>query len=842
MPYFADILLPLPLPGTFTYSLSDSQAETAVVGARTVVQFGRQHYYTGLIVNLHRLQPDGYEIKPVIQLLDEASIIRHPQMQLWQWISQYYLCSLGEVMKAALPAGLKLESETKVSANPEYEETDSERLSAGELEILSLMGKQPVSTGALEKLSGRKNLLPVIRKLLDKEAVYVHEEIQHHYRPKMQEYVRLTLADKSEATLAPVFAALKRSQKQQALFMKLLDMSRFLQKEEPEAVAKLPLLQQAGCTPAILHDLRKKGLVEIHTLPVDRDFRNEERTLQPPHPLSPIQQRAYNEVLHSFGSHNITLLHGVTSSGKTEIYIHLIRKAIGEKKQVLFLVPEIALTTQLCLRLRKVFGRKMIVYHSKLSDNERVELWHRLLKDENCGNMPSALHQEETGSIQPPEGIDLVLGVRSAVLLPFRQLGMVIVDEEHEPSFKQQDPAPRYHGRDVAIMLAQRHNAKVLLGSATPSIESYHLARQGRYGLVTLSERHAGLTLPKITLVSILEARKEKTLCGPFTPSLIQHVNHTLQEGYQAILFQNRRGFAPVVECTSCSWVPRCPRCDVSLTYHKKNRNLTCHYCGYAQPLPDRCPICGNHTLEQLGYGTERIEESISHILPQARPLRMDTDTTGSRKSYERLIRQFEEKRCNILIGTQMISKGLDFNGVKTVGILNADTMMNYPDFRAHERAFQLMEQVSGRAGRHDTEGEVLIQCSDPRHPLLQQVIRHDYTGMVETQLEDRRRFGYPPYTRLIAIYLKGRYENRLQQLASDYAVRLRECFGSRVLGPDSPIVGRVKNFHIRKILLKIEREASTAEVRKVLARVQEQMQQHKDFSRLVLYYDVDPV
>lgn len=842
MPYFADILLPLPLAGTFTYSLSDSQAETAVIGARVIIQFGQQHYYTGLIVKLHSLQPEGYEVKPIIQFLDTASIIRRSQMQLWQWITQYYLCSLGEVMKAALPAGLKLESETRVNANPEYEETDSERLSAGEREVLDFMGKQPISVGALEKLSGRRNLLPVIRKLLDKEAVYVHEEIRHHYKPKMQEYVRLTLADKSEVTLAPIFAALKRSPKQQALFMKLLDMSRFLQKEVPEEVPKQDLLQQAGCTITTLQELKKKGFVETRSLPVNRYSPNDAQPTVPPHPLSPIQQTAHDEILRSFGTRDITLLHGVTSSGKTEIYIHLIQKTIGERKQVLFLVPEIALTTQLCLRLQKVFGRKMIVYHSKLSDTERVELWHRLLKERNSGNELSPDRPIENCETSPAEGIDLILGVRSAVLLPFRQLGLVIIDEEHEPSFKQQDPAPRYHGRDVAIILAQQHGAKVLLGSATPSIESYHLARQGKYGLVTLSQRHAGLTLPKITLVSLLEARKEKTLCGPFSPTLLQHVGRTLQEGYQAILFQNRRGFAPIVECSSCSWIPRCPRCDVSLTYHKQNRSLTCHYCGYAQPLPDRCPICGNRNMEQLGYGTERVEESIARLLNQAKTLRMDADTTGNKKSYERFIRQFEEKQYNVLIGTQMISKGLDFSGVKTVGILNADVMMNYPDFRAHERSFQLMEQVAGRAGRHDTEGEVLIQCSDPRHPLLQQVVRHDYTGMVESQLKDRRRFGYPPYTRIITLYLKGRYEDRLQLLASEYATRLREYFGSRVLGPDSPSIGRIRNFHIRKILLKIEREASTAEVRKILGHVQKQMQQHKEFSRLTLYYDVDPV
>lgn len=773
MAMYAECIIPVPLPQTFSYRLSEEQASRVKQGMRVIVPFGKQHQYTGIIVGLSPIAPEGIEIKNVISLPDDAPIIRHPQSAIWKWISDYYLCSIGDVMKAALPAELKPEK-----------------------------GKDGV--------------------------------IREDFKPKTRTYIKISIpclgeeigAEKNNK-LSLAFDKLKRSQKQQELFLKLLDMSHCLQKQSADLVPQDQLLQASGCDSQVLRELEKKGLCERTEVVVSRLDTGDEDFLtfktEEPNPLTEKQAIAYSEICQSFKDHSVSLLHGVTSSGKTEIYIHLIKEVISQKRQVLMMVPEIALTTQLCMRLRKVFGKRMIVYHSKLSNAERVEIWNKLLNNDN---------------------IDLVLGVRSSVFLPFQQLGLVIVDEEHEPSYKQQDPAPRYNGRDVAVVLASRHGAKVLLGSATPSLESYYLAQTGRYGYISLTERHAGVSMPKITLVSLMKARKEQTMNGPFTPILINSLNHTLIDGKQAILFQNRRGYSPTVECSVCGWTPKCPRCDVSLTYHKRSRALKCHYCGYKQPWPDKCPSCGNVTFSQQGYGTERIEDLITRILPNVKALRMDTDTTGSRTSYEKIIKNFETGKSNILIGTQMVSKGLDFDGVGTVGILNADALMNFPDFRSHERAFQLMEQVAGRAGRRiGQEGEVMIQCSNPSLPLLQQVVNHDYVSMAKMQLEDRKKYFYPPFSRLIYIYIKGRYEDRLTSLANQYAAALRQSFGDRILGPEAPGISKVKNMHIRQIMLKIEREASTSLVRQYLCTIQGQlMKNNPEFAKVMFYYDVDPI
>ena len=773
MALYAECILPVPLAQTFTYRLTDLQAASARKGMRVIVPFGKQHHYTGIIVGLTPHAPEGIEIKEVTELPDDAAIIRHPQYALWQWIAEYYMCPIGDVMKAALPAKLKPES-----------------------------GKAGV--------------------------------IREDFKPKTRTFVKILIpplnsdiGKERNAKLAEAFEKLKRSQKQQTLFMKLLDMSHCLQKHEADLVPQDELLKAVGCDTSIMRELIKKGLCQQQEVVVsrldtaDEDFRNF-RTEQP-FPLTEIQNVAYRAICSSFNDKSITLLHGVTSSGKTEIYIHLMQEVIVQKRQVLMMVPEIALTTQLCMRLRRVFGKRMLVYHSKLNDTERAEIWNKMLEN---------------------DAVDLIVGVRSAVFLPFAQLGLVIVDEEHEPSYKQQDPAPRYNGREVALVLASRHGAKVLLGSATPSLESYYLAKQGRFGYVRLSERHAGVSLPKMSLISLREARRNQTMNGPFSPALLKSVNRTLLEGHQAILFQNRRGFSPVIECVACGWTPRCPRCDVSLTYHKRVGRLACHYCGYTQSWPTTCPQCQQSKFSQQGYGTERIEETITRLMPLAKPIRMDTDTTGSRTSYEKIIQDFDNKKHNILIGTQMVSKGLDFGGVDTVGIMNADSLMSFPDFRAHERAFQLMEQVAGRAGRRaGQEGEVLIQCSEPKHPLLQQVISHDYEAMAEMQLADRQKYFYPPFSRLIMIYLKGRYEDRVNALAQRYATILRQAFGDRILGPESPGVSRVKNMYIKQIMLKIEREASTSMVRQYLNNIQSKMM-HDDpeFAKIVFYYDVDPM
>ena len=763
----------MPLAQTFTYRLTEQQAASASIGMRVIVPFGKQHHYTGIIVSITPHAPEGIEIKDVTELPDGAAVIRHPQYALWQWIAEYYMCPIGDVMKAALPAKLKPES-----------------------------GKAGI--------------------------------IREDFKPKTRTYVKILIPPlgtdvgvERNSMLAEAFDKLKRSQRQQELFMKLLDMSHCLQKADADLVPQDELFKATGYDSTVLRELIKKKLCEQQEVVVSRldtgddDYRN--FSTEQPFPLTEIQNVAFRNICSSFKDKSVTLLHGVTSSGKTEIYIHLMREVIAQKRQVLMMVPEIALTTQLCIRLRRVFGKRMLVYHSKLNDDERAEIWNRMLTDDS---------------------VDLILGVRSSVFLPFSQLGLIIVDEEHEPSYKQQDPAPRYNGREVAIMLASRHSAKVLLGSATPSLESYYLAQQGRFGYVRLKERHAGVSLPKMSLISMREARKNQAMNGPFTPALIKSVNHTLLEGHQAILFQNRRGFSPTVECTVCGWTPKCPRCDVSLTFHKRTSRLSCHYCGYSQTWPSACPQCQHSSFAQQGYGTERIEETISRLMPLAKPVRMDTDTTGSKSSYEKIIRDFDSKKSNVLIGTQMVSKGLDFGGVDTVGIMNADSLMNFPDFRSHERAFQLMEQVAGRAGRRvGQEGEVLIQCNEPHHPLLQQVIAHDYEAMAEMQLADRKKYFYPPFSRLIMIYMKGRYEDRLDALAARYATVLRKAFGDRILGPEAPGIARIKNLYIRQIMLKIEREASTQMVRQYLNTIQNtMMQDDHEFSKIVFYYDVDPM
>ena len=593
-----------------------------------------------------------------------------------------------------------------------------------------------------------------------------------------------------------------------------------MQKGKLREVSRKALLDRSGVSSAVLGAMVEKGIFEVYKKEISR-FDTATFTEGEIAPLSELQQTACNQIGESFREHAVTLLHGVTSSGKTEIYAHLIQRVLAEGRQVLYLVPEIALTTQLTNRLRKMFGDKLMIYHSKFSDNERVEIWNTLLD-----------------SREPR----LVLGVRSSIFLPFADLGLVIVDEEHETSYKQYDPAPRYHARNAAIVLASMHGAKTLLGTATPAIETYFNARQGKYGLVELKKRFNDVELPEIIPVDVKEMRKKNRMQGNFTPELLNRMQHALQAGEQVILFQNRRGFAPMVECKQCAWVPKCEHCDVSLTYHKRYNQLTCHYCGYTYEIPKVCPACGQPTIGVMGFGTERIEEDVARLFPEVPVSRMDLDTTRSRNAYEQIIDDFSKGKNKILIGTQMITKGLDFDRVSVVGILSADQMMNFPDFRAHERAFQMMEQVSGRAGRKNKKGVVVLQTSDPSSPLIQQVIAHDYEGMYNRQLAERKAFSYPPYTRLIYIYLKHRDETLLQELAVRYTTALREVFGSRVLGPDNPPVARIQSLYIRKVVLKMELAASMSRVKEILRQVYENMLVDDRFKSLLLYYDVDPL
>lgn len=821
MERFVDVILPLPLPDAFTYRLSPEQEEHVQPGCRVVVPFGRKKFYTGIVCNVHCLKPTAYEVKEVVTILDERPILLPLQFKFWEWLAGYYLCTQGDVYKAALPSGLKLESETIVALNPDFEATGW--LPEREQHLLDLLSAEPEqSVTQLEKDSGLKNVLPTVNALLAREAIFVKEELKQSYKPKLETRVRLTPDANNEHRLHIFFDELqRRAPKQLDLLMKYLEISGTLGGSE-RPVAKRDLLQRAGATPAVFNGLVARGVFETYQTEIGRlDTHLLPTEVQPPCQLSSPQQRAHDEIISALRKKNVCLLYGVTSSGKTEIYIHLIQEVLERGGQVLYLLPEIALTTQITGRLRRVFGSRLGIYHSKFPDAERVEIWQRQLSD---------------------HPYDVILGVRSSVFLPFQRLQLIIVDEEHEATYKQQDPAPRYHARNAAIVLASLCGAKTLLGTATPSLESWHNAETEKYALVTLSERHKAVRLPQIIPVDIRELRRKKRMTGSFSPLLLQHVREALERKEQVILFQNRRGFAPMIECHTCGWVPKCKNCDVSLTYHKGLNMLTCHYCGYTEPLPRRCPACDGTDLRARGFGTEKIEDEIKALLPEARVARMDLDTTRTRTAYERIINDFAEGRTDILIGTQMVSKGLDFERVSVVGILNADTLLNYPDFRAYERAFQLMAQVAGRAGRRDTQGLVILQTRNVTHPIIDQVIANDYESMAAGQLAERQAFHYPPYYRLIYVYLKHRREDVVEQMAQDMAGRLRNLFGNRVLGPDKPPVARIQTLFIRKIVLKVENNAPVARVRSLLTSVQREVTGDERFKSGLVYYDVDPL
>ena len=821
MEKFVDVILPLPLQACFTYALPPEMDGQVQIGCRVVVSFGRKKFYTGIVRNVHYLKPQEYEVKEVSAVLDEHPILLPLQFQFWEWLADYYLCTQGDVYKAALPSGLKLESETVVEYNPDFEAT--EPLSEREQKVLDLLAVEPEQTVTrLEKESGLKNILAVVKSLLEKDALFVKEELKRTYKPKTETRVRLTEAACNERRLHFFFDELqRRAPKQLDLLMKYIELSGCLGGREVKEVSKAELLKRSGATPAVFSGLVDKGVFEVYQQEVGR-LETVSQAVMSLNELNVHQQRAFDEIRASFRVKNVCLLHGVTSSGKTEIYIHLIDEAVRQGKQVLYLLPEIALTTQITERLKRVFGSRLGIYHSKFPDAERVEVWQKQLSH---------------------EPYDIILGVRSSLFLPFQRLGLVIVDEEHENTYKQQDPAPRYHARNAAIILASMCGAKTLLGTATPSVESWYNATEGgKYALVELKERYKEIQLPEIIPVDIKELQRKKRMNGPFSPLLLQYVREALEQKEQVILFQNRRGFAPMIECHTCGWVPKCKNCDVSLTYHKGLNQLTCHYCGYTQPVPRQCPACEGVDLRNRGFGTEKIEDDVKAIFPEARVARMDLDTTRTRTAYERIIHDFQQGRTDILIGTQMVSKGLDFDHVSVVGILNADSMMNYPDFRAYERAFQLMAQVAGRAGRKNKRGRVVLQTKSIDHPIIPQVMHNDFEGMVAGQLAERQLFRYPPYYRLVYVYLKHRNEQLLDVMAQTMAAKLRAVFGARVLGPDKPPVARIQTLFIRKIVLKIETNAPMARARQLLVQVQQEMVAEDRFKSLIVYYDVDPM
>ena len=809
MPHYVDVILPLPLRGVFTYVLSRECEVQPQVGSRVIVPFGSRRFYTAIVVRLHDEMP-SYFTKPISEVLDASPIILPEQLRLWQWIADYYLCSLGEVLKAALPSGLKLESESKVLINKEWEAEVP--FSPSEERVWRAFGtKSEMTLANLQKKSGKKSILPIVKSLLEKGAVQMKEELRRTYKPKTAMYVRLTEAYSSETRLHEVLDSLHRSPRQLALLTCFL--------EHAPSFEKQTLLHKAGSTSSILRELCRKGILELYAQPIERISLPNEGKIGRLSLLTDVQQQATNSIFQQWQRHNVCLLHGVTSSGKTEIYIHLIQKAINEGKQVLFMLPEIVLTAQLTERLRRVFGARMGVYHSRYPDRERVELYQKMLSD---------------------APYDIIVGVRSSLFLPFKRLGLLIIDEEHETSFKQQDPAPRYHARNVALVLAAQAGAKALLGSATPSLESYHNAISGKYGLVTLKTRYAGLMLPTIEIVDVQEMQRKKTMTGIFSPQLLAHIRQTLKQQKQVILFQNRRGYAPVMECRLCGWTPRCQKCDVSLTMHRGYRQMVCHYCGATYDIPSACPNCEGDQLYSRGYGTERIEEQLQAILPEARIARMDLDTTRSKQNYEQILHDFEQGRTDILIGTQMVTKGLDFDRVSLVGIISADQMLSQPDFRSYERAFQMMEQVAGRAGRKGSCGYVVLQTRDTGNTIVRQVVAHDYESMYAEQMQERELFRYPPFCHVIFVYLKHRDERVVERLSRDFAALLRKVFAERVLGPDIPPIGRVQLMHIRKIMLKMEPSVSMSAVRQRLIALHNQILTLPQYHSTQIYYDVD--
>lgn len=755
--HYVDVILPLPLEGTFTYSVPEPMVAQVRMGVRVLVPLGRSKTYTAMAVRLHSEKPE-FETRPIIQVIDAEPVLIEQQLRLWQWISTYYMSPIGDVFKAALPAGLKAEE---------------------------------------------------------------------NYRPKTVRCVTLPANLRSEQSLHMALTILKRALKQHQTFSTYLELSHWSEIDgdtPPAHIAEIAcdeLQNAANASDAVLRQLIQRNFLELYHREVGRLNTTGEYHPERIQPLSPAQQAAEDSIQEQFNEKNVVLLHGVTSSGKTEIYIHLIKKAIDEGKQVLYLLPEIALTVQMTRRLHNVFGSRLGIYHSKYSDAERVEIWKKQLSS---------------------EPYDVILGARSAVFLPFTRLGFVIVDEEHETSFKQQDPAPRYHARSTAIMLARMYEgAKVLLGTATPSMESYHNACTGKYGYVQLTTRYKDVAMPEIRVVDTKDLYHRKMMRGAFSPDLLEAMRTALRNKKQVLLFQNRRGFAPMVECKVCGWVPKCKNCDVSLTYHRSMNLLTCHYCGYTYPVPKQCPNCESTELLGRGYGTEKIEDRVRELFPEARIARMDLDTTRSAGAYGRIIDDFSCGRTDILIGTQMITKGLDFSGVTVVGILNADTMLNYPDFRAYEQAFQMLSQVSGRAGRRDERGLVILQTKSADLPVIQQVVAGDFQTFARDLLEERSMFRYPPFYHLVYVYLRHRNEQLVDSAAIEMASRLRQAFADRVLGPDKPAVARVKTESIRKIVIKLEQGINLPLARQCMAEARTQLLQDKRYAAMTVFFDVDP-
>lgn len=865
---FVDVILPLAVPNLYTYRVPFEWNGSVSVGKRVIVQFGKGKLYSALVRHIHENPPKQYSAKYIDSILDEAPVVNEKQFQLWEWMSQYYMCNIGDVMVAALPGGLRLASETKVVLNEGYKQKVGE-LQLNDKEFLiveALEVRQVLTLNDISQIIEQKTVYPVIKTLIEKGLVLIQEELKEKFKPKYESFVKITEEADNEDQLRVIFETLeKKAPKQLDVLMAYINVSKRYSGNRKE-VKKAELIKIVEGAEAAIRSMVKKNIFEVYECEVGRlsSFENENKVSD----LDPLQRDILNSIRMQFGwmenedkfqvpdeelrtenssssilhhtssikqtsaTKDVVLLHGVTSSGKTELYVKLIEEAISKGKQVLYLLPEIALTTQIINRLRKYFGDAVGVYHSKFNENERVEVWNSVL---NTGFEPSKKTDPQTTNYK------LIIGARSALFLPFSDLGLVIVDEEHDTSFKQYDPAPRYNARDAAIYLSHIHKGKTLLGSATPSLESYFNAHDGKYGFAELMKRFGGVQMPEILVADVKEAMKRKEMKSHFSPLLLDTITLALDKKEQVILFQNRRGFAPQLECNMCAWVPQCTNCDVSLTYHKVSNQLRCHYCGYSIKPPSKCSACGDTNLKMKGFGTEKIEEELAIFYPKAKIARMDLDTTRSKFAHQHIIQDFEEGRIDILVGTQMVTKGLDFDNVSMVGILNSDSMLNFPDFRSFERSFQLMSQVSGRAGRKSKRGKVIIQSQNPDHSIIKEVIANDYLSMYTNQLLDRKNFNYPPFYRLIEITIIHKDQNMVNASAKFLADELKTHFGNRVLGPEFPLVSRIRNLYHKNILLKIERDASVVQAKKIVNELLVNFR-NSDYKSVRVQIDVDPM
>jgi primosomal protein N' (replication factor Y) len=810
--YFIDVILPIPIQKTFTYSINEEEYNFLKEGMRVAVSFGKSKIYTALVYKIHNNEPTLYEAKEIHQILDEFPIVNKIQLKHWQWIAEYYMCALGDVYRASLPSAFLLESETIIYKNESF--TDESVLIDDEFLIFeALQHQSQLTIHQIVDILDRKKVMPIVNSLLKKSAIYIKEEIYETYKPKLVKYVKLHSDYNADDSLNTLLEELYRAKKQREAILTYFQLA-----TSKKPIKAKELETKSNVSSAILNSLVDKNILEFYHLKTDRiNFKGDTNSLKK---LNEFQEKALIEIKDAFLQKDVTLLHGITSSGKTEVYTKLIQEILDKGQQVLFLLPEIALTTQIITRLQAYFGKQISVFHSKYSMNERVEVWNNVLENKSKAQ--------------------IILGARSSLFLPFSNLGLIVVDEEHETSYKQFEPNPRYNARDAAIVLAKMHLAKILLGSATPSLESYFNAQQNKYGFVELNRRFGNVQLPKIELIDIKEKHRKKEMKGHFSDKLLVLIQEALDEKEQIILFQNRRGFSPIVECKTCGVSPQCPNCDISLTYHKYKNELRCHYCNYQRAMPNNCSACGSNTLDTKGFGTEQIELELKELFPDYSIGRMDLDTTRGKFGYQKIIGAFEAREIDILVGTQMLSKGLDFDNVSLVGILNADTMLNFPDFRAHERAYQLMVQVSGRAGRSKKQGNVAIQTYNPYHQILQQVSTTDYQAMFKEQLQERWQFKYPPYYRLIKITLKHRDYTKVDSGINWLFKALYNSFGEHVLGPTAPVVARIRNQYIKNVVIKIPPKQSLANTKNQIQKIKNTFEAVKEFRPIRFIIDVD--